>query len=169
MPRIALFPTDRNTSRAARQLLRIFLSPLFLLDSRLRFPFCVCVCVRVCVCVCVCLCVCVCVCARACVCVCVCVCVWVGGWVGGCVRVCVCARVRTRRRSASDCKGHATQWRSCRQSLKGSDVASSGYELLFNGCPRCGGLSHTFKGVKDTAACDAAQTACLMGEGIMQS
>ena len=40
---------DQKTSRADLQLLRSFLSPLFLLCSCLRFSLCVCVCVSVCV------------------------------------------------------------------------------------------------------------------------
>ena len=46
-------PTDRKTSRAA-QLLRSFLSPLYLLCSCLQFSSCVCMCVCLSVAVCVC-------------------------------------------------------------------------------------------------------------------
>ena len=53
-------PTDRKTSRAALQLLRGCLAPLFLLCSWFAvFVMCVCVCVCVCVPMCVCVCVCV--------------------------------------------------------------------------------------------------------------
>jgi hypothetical protein len=44
--------TDRKTSRAALQLLRSFLSPLFLLCSCFCGSQCVCVCVCACVCLC---------------------------------------------------------------------------------------------------------------------